>query len=104
MRVLFRPRQLKLHPPAQFTQPSAPGLELRLTVMYVQIDFFSGPHAVENHDLIVVGGATSGAVTKLGQLYTWGQVKKVGESQVCGHKVTKNCLQFRMHDAASNSE
>jgi hypothetical protein len=47
-----------------------------------QIDFFTGPHAVENLDLIVVGGATSGAVSKLGQLYTWGQVKKVGESQV----------------------
>ena len=47
-----------------------------------QVDFFQGPHAIKNFDLFTAGGATSGAVSGLGQLYTWGQIKKVGESQV----------------------
>ena len=47
-----------------------------------QIEFFQGPHAIKDFNLITAGGATSGAVSGLGQLYTWGQIKKVGESQV----------------------
>jgi len=47
-----------------------------------KIEFFQGPHAVKNFDLVTAGGATSGAVDGIGQLYTWGQIKKVGESQV----------------------
>ncbi len=47
-----------------------------------QVEFFQGPHAITNPNLFTAGGATSGAVSGLGQLYTWGQIKKVGESQV----------------------
>jgi hypothetical protein len=47
-----------------------------------QVEFFQGPHAIKNFDLVTAGGATSGAVDGIGQLYTWGQIKKVGESQV----------------------
>jgi len=47
-----------------------------------KVDFFTGPHAVKNFDLVTAGGATSAAVDGIGQLYTWGQIKKVGESQV----------------------
>mmetsp|Transcript_2901 Transcript_2901/g.6754 ORF Transcript_2901/g.6754 Transcript_2901/m.6754 type:complete len:459 (-) Transcript_2901:95-1471(-) len=47
-----------------------------------KVDFFTGPHAIKNFDLVAAGGATSGAVDGIGQLYTWGQIKKVGESQV----------------------
>lgn len=47
-----------------------------------KIEFFSGPHAVKNADLVTAGGATSAAVDGIGMLYTWGQIKKVGESQV----------------------
>mmetsp|Transcript_16101 Transcript_16101/g.39186 ORF Transcript_16101/g.39186 Transcript_16101/m.39186 type:complete len:454 (-) Transcript_16101:362-1723(-) len=47
-----------------------------------KIEFFTGPNAIKGLDLVCAGGATSGAVTTLGQLYTWGQIKKVGESQV----------------------
>eukprot|EP00287_Rhodomonas_sp_CCMP768_P015135 CAMPEP_0196754130 /NCGR_PEP_ID=MMETSP1091-20130531/92914_1 /TAXON_ID=302021 /ORGANISM="Rhodomonas sp., Strain CCMP768" /LENGTH=459 /DNA_ID=CAMNT_0042102341 /DNA_START=124 /DNA_END=1503 /DNA_ORIENTATION=- len=47
-----------------------------------KVDFFSGPHAIKNFDLVAAGGATSAAVDGIGQLYTWGQIKKVGESQV----------------------
>ena len=47
-----------------------------------KIEFFQGPNKIENFDLVVAGGATSGAVTALGQLYTWGQIKKVSESQI----------------------
>ena len=47
-----------------------------------KIEFFTGPNAVKDFDLVVAGGATSGAVTSLGQLYTWGQTKKVGESNI----------------------
>jgi hypothetical protein len=107
MLVLCRPHQLTSHTEYLqiLTQPPVSRSEPRLTDDSVQIDFFSGPHAVENHDLIVAGGATSGAVTKLGQLYTWGQVKKVGESQVRFRKVLlrlpfENCVQ----DAASKDE
>jgi hypothetical protein len=53
-----------------------------LSVRLLQVEFFQGPHAIKNFDLITSGGATSGAVSGLGQLYTWGQIKKVGESQV----------------------
>lgn len=47
-----------------------------------RIEFFSGPNAISNFDLVVAGGATSGAVTTLGQLYSWGQTKKVSDSNI----------------------
>ncbi|EKX32539.1 hypothetical protein GUITHDRAFT_121290 [Guillardia theta CCMP2712] len=50
-----------------------------------KVEFFQGPHAIKNPDLVVAGGASSGAVDGIGQLYTWGQIKKVGESQVRPH-------------------
>mmetsp|Transcript_40878 Transcript_40878/g.102283 ORF Transcript_40878/g.102283 Transcript_40878/m.102283 type:complete len:457 (+) Transcript_40878:107-1477(+) len=47
-----------------------------------KVDFFTGPNAIKDFDLVAAGGSTSGAVTSLGQLYTWGQIKKVSESQI----------------------
>ena len=54
----------------------------------LQVEFFQGPHAIKNPDLVVAGGASSGAVDGIGQLYTWGQIKKVGESQVRRHDLS----------------
>jgi alpha-tubulin suppressor-like RCC1 family protein len=47
-----------------------------------KVAFFEGPHAIKDAALVTAGGATSGAVDAMGQLYTWGQVKKIGESQI----------------------
>eukprot|EP00802_Teleaulax_amphioxeia_P010646 Tamp_10674.p1 GENE.Tamp_10674~~Tamp_10674.p1 ORF type:complete len:469 (-),score=104.08 Tamp_10674:604-1863(-) len=47
-----------------------------------KVEFFTGPRAIKDANLVVAGGSTSGAVDGIGQLYTWGQIKKMGESQV----------------------
>jgi hypothetical protein len=60
----------------------------------LQVEFFQGPHAIKNFDLVTAGGATSGAVDSMGQLYTWGQIKKVGESQVGKPHIISFILMF----------
>ncbi len=36
--------------------------------MREKVEFFSGPHAIKDPDLVSAGGATSGAVDGLGQV------------------------------------